>query len=62
MNQFEFQISKGAATHTVNCTARSASKAHDAIATAYGPGFTLNPVPTAVRTPHYFYNEIDATA
>jgi len=63
MKQFIIKIThKGnGRTDSVNITASSLARALLVCEQEY-PGYAANPVPIEIKPPHYFYNEIDATA
>lgn len=63
MNQYIIQIQHkaNARNDSVNITARSLERALLVCAQEY-TGYNANPVPLEIKTAHYFYNEIDASA
>jgi hypothetical protein len=64
MNQYEFAVkSKQTGTnYTVLCTAQTEHKALAAVSDYHASAFTITAKPIAIRTAHYVYGEIDATA
>jgi len=59
--QFEFQIVKGAARHTVFCTARAESIALTVVREIYAPEFAVVDGAVARHAAHRIYGEIDAS-